>query len=84
MSWLEDVDLIQSRQKRYSFADQLMRLWVRLHCRALPPTDDEVAHEVHGYVMARLPQSEPALALAGAANAGDDDRARNWGIIEID
>ncbi len=84
LSWLEDVDLIQSRQKRYSFADQLMRLWVRLHCRALPPTDDEVAHEVHGYVMARLPQSEPALALAGAANASDDDRSRNWGIIEID
>jgi hypothetical protein len=84
LSWLEDVDLIVSRQKRYSFADPLMRLWVRLHCRAVPPGDDEVAREVHGYVMARLPHSEPALALAGAANATDEDRSRNWGIIEID
>ena len=84
LSWLEDVDLIVSRQKRYSFADPLMRLWVRLHCRAMPPGVDEVAREVHGYVMARLPHSEPTLALAGAANATDDDRSRNWGIIEID
>ena len=36
LSWLEDVDLIQSRQKRYSFTDPLMRLWVRLHCHAAP------------------------------------------------
>jgi hypothetical protein len=84
LSWLEDVDLIVSRQKRYSFADPLMRLWVRLHCCALPPGDDEVAREVHGYVMARLPHPEPAMALAGGANTTDDDRSRNWGIIEID
>ena len=84
LSWLEDVDLIVSRQKRYSFADPLMRLWVRLHCCAVPPGDDDVAREVHAYVMARLPQGEPALALAGAAHATDEDRSRNWGIIEID
>ena len=33
LSWLEDVDLVSSRQKRYSFTDPLLRLWVRLHCR---------------------------------------------------
>jgi hypothetical protein len=33
--------------------------------------------------MTRLPQAEPALALAGAAQP-DDGRGRNWGIIEID
>ncbi len=37
LSWLEDVDLIVSRQKRYSFADPLLRLWVRLHGRPTPP-----------------------------------------------
>ena len=37
LSWLEDVDLIASRQKRYSFADPLLRVWVRLHCRPMPP-----------------------------------------------
>ncbi len=46
LSWLEDVDLIVSRQKRYSFADPLTRLWVRLHCRPVPPSVDEVAREV--------------------------------------
>jgi hypothetical protein len=83
LSWLEDVDLIVSRQKRYSFADPMLRLWVRLHCRPAPPTDEEVAQEVHSYVMTRLPQAEPALALAGSTPA-DGDRAKAWGIIEID
>ena len=83
LSWLEDVDLIVSRQKRYSFADPMLRLWVRLHCRPAPPTDEEITHEVHGYVMARLPQAEPALALAGST-PGDVDRDKTWGIIEID
>jgi hypothetical protein len=83
LSWLEDVDLIGSRQKRYSFTDPLMRLWVRLHGQAAPPGEDDVAREVHAYVMARLPQAEPALAMAGAESA-DQAPARNWGIIEID
>ena len=50
LSWLEDVDLIVSRQKRYSFADPLLRLWVRLHGRAVPPADEDIAREVHAYV----------------------------------
>ena len=83
LSWLEDVDLITSRQKRYSFTDPMMRLWVRLHCGAVPPGDDEIAREVHAYVLSRLPQSEPALALAGRQPA-DDVRSKSWGIIEID
>ena len=80
LSWLEDVDLIVSRQKRYSFSDPLLRLWVRLHCRPVPPSVDEVAREVQAYAMARLPQAEPAHAMA---TAGGGDR-KDWGIIEID
>ncbi|MEO8677498.1 MAG: hypothetical protein ABI665_00535 [Vicinamibacterales bacterium] len=79
LSWLEDVDLIVSRQKRYSFADPVMRLWVRLHCRPVPPSVDEVAREVQAYAMARLPQAETAMAMA---TAGGD--RKGWGIIEID
>jgi hypothetical protein len=81
LSWLEDVDLITSRQKRYSFSDPLLRVWVRLHCHATPPSDEEIAREVHTYVLGRLPQTEPALALAGARRAGPE---KSWGIIEID
>ena len=81
LSWLEDVDLIVSRQKRYSFTDPMLRLWVRLHCRATPPGEEDIVREVHTYIMARLPQGEPALALAGAPAAEPD---KSWGIIEID
>lgn len=80
LSWLEDVDLVVSRQKRYSFADPLLRLWVKLHCRPVPPSVDEVAREVQSYALARLPQPEPSMAMAGG---GGSDRKR-WGIVEID
>ena len=83
LSWLEDVDLVTARQKRYSFTDPLLRLWVRLYCRALPPNEDELAREVQAYAMARLPHHEPEMALAGAEMADGDDR-KPWGIIEID
>ncbi len=83
LSWLEDVDLIVSRQKRYSFADPLLRLWVRLNGRPDPPSDDDLAREVHAYVLGRLPAAEPALVMAGT-HTGVPEREKNWGIIEID
>lgn len=83
LSWLEDVDLVNVRQKRYTFADPLMRLWVRIHCRPVPPTEDQIASEVHQYALGRLPQAQPALALAGAGVSAEDER-KTWGIIEID
>ena len=82
LSWLEDVDLVTSRQKRYSFTDPVLRLWVRLHCRPMPPAEEEVAREVQQYAAARLPQAAPALAYAGV-EATVDER-KSWGIIEID
>jgi hypothetical protein len=84
LSWLEDVDLVISRQKRYSFTDPLLRVWVRLHCRATAPSDDDVAREVHRYARPRLPQAEPALAMAAAGSGTPDDEKKAWGIIEID
>jgi hypothetical protein len=88
LSWLEDVDLVASRQKRYSFTDPLLRVWVRLHCRASAPTEDDLAREVHRYALPRLPamtdrpaeptpqpDKEPAFAMAGGPSSG---------IIEID
>jgi len=84
LSWLEDVDLVVSRQKRYSFTDPLLRLWVRLHCRPVEPTEEEVAHEVQQYALARVPPREavPALAYAGAEPSPEE--RKSWGIIEID
>jgi len=82
LSWLEDVDLVTARQKRYSFSDPLLRSWVRLHCRPTAPTDDDLAREVHRYALPRLPQQpEQPSAPAEAAYAMT---AAHSGIIEID
>jgi hypothetical protein len=84
LSWLEDVDLVTARQKRYSFTDPLLRLWVRLNCRATPPTDDDVVREVQRYALARMPQPEPTPALAYAGVDATPEERKSWGIIEID
>ncbi len=89
LSWLEDVDLVTSKQKRYSFSDPLLRLWVRLHCRTTRPTQDDVVREVQNYTLARVPLRErepaPALAYVGAATTEPTPEERkSWGIIEID
>ena len=84
LSWLEDVDLVTSRQKRYSFTDPMLRLWVRLHCRPTHPTEEDVAREVQRYALVRAPQQEPAPALAYAGIEATPEERKNWGIIEID
>jgi len=84
LSWLEDVDLVSARQKRYSFADPLLRVWVRLHCRATPSGEDDLSREVHRYALPRLPQQEPALVMAAAGGGPSDEEKKAWGIIEID
>src|SRR5580704_3544796 len=84
LSWLEDVDLVISRQKRYSFNDPLLRLWVCLHCRASAPTDDDLAREIHRYALPRLPQAEPTLAMVAAGASSSEEDKKAWGIIEID
>jgi hypothetical protein len=85
LSWLEDVDLVTARQKRYSYADPLVRTWVRLHCRTSPPSEEDVAREIHRYAMPRLPQPEPVMAMVSGPGGPDTEDARKpWGIIEID
>jgi hypothetical protein len=84
LSWLEDVDLVTSRQKRYSFTDPLLRLWVRLHCRPTPPSDEDVAREVQQYAVGRLPSPDAAPVLAYAGADASPEERKSWGIIEID
>jgi len=89
LSWLEDVDLIAMQGKRYSYVDPLLRLYVRLYARPVPPTDAQVVHEVRTYALSRLPALVAAAGAAAAAVAAPAlDRAidgdRPSGIIEID
>jgi hypothetical protein len=84
LSWLEDVDLVTARQKRYSFVDPLLRTWVRLHCRPSRPTEEDVVREIHRYAIPRVPQAEPVLAMATAGSGPAEEEKKGWGIIEID
>lgn len=84
LSWLEDVDLITSQGKRYSFEDPLLRLYVRLYGRAVPPTDDEIVREVGGFAKARLPHAASRRTIAPATSAELATDAARSGIIEID
>jgi hypothetical protein len=54
LSWLEDVDLVGSRDKRYYVRDSILRLWIRLYCRPVPPSDEAVARHVRQYALERL------------------------------
>jgi hypothetical protein len=87
LSWLEDVDLVTSREKRYSFADPLLRLWVRLHCQPTAPTEEDLVREVHRFALPRLPQQPEhamAMATAGSGSVDAEEERKDWGIIEID
>lgn len=86
LSWLEDVDLVRVEQKRYSFTDPLLRVWIRLHARPTPPGKVDLAREAHEYAVSRLPFMEPAPAVAKPPRPlrrpAVQPRTRN--IIEID
>ncbi len=86
LSWLEDVDLLNVRQKRYSFLDPVLRLWVRLHGKATPPGEEDLAREAQEYAVQRFPYMEPAMSIAEPPAAVTDrwKRDRSWGLIEID
>ncbi len=94
LSWLEDVDLVTSPRKRYSIEDPLLKLYVRLFGRPVPPTDADVVREVRDYAMARflkpaeaagVEASAPVPAAKSALAAADrPGESRSGGIIEID
>jgi len=75
LSWLEDVDLITARSKRYTLDDPVVRLYVRLYGRPVPPTDSEIVHEVHSYAQGRVHSRVGAPVPV---------ERRASGIVEID
>jgi hypothetical protein len=86
LSWLEDVDLVTVRAKRYAFDDPLLRLYVRLYGGAAPPTDADIVREVGGYAKARLAAAPlaPVPHATAPAPAGVPAEVARTGIIEID
>ena len=87
LSWLEDVDLISAQGKRYTFDDALLRLFVRLYARPVPPTDDDIVREVGAYAAARIasaPRPTPQAPVAARPVEDAAEVGRASGIIEID
>jgi hypothetical protein len=88
LTWLEDVDLVTVTQKRYSITDPLLRLWVGLHCRPVPPSLEEVAQAVQQFALARLPRGERQWASAATERPVDVSvpvsTRKSWEIVEID
>ena len=85
LTWLQDVDLVSVHRKRYSFADPLLRLWVRLHCCPEPPDETDLSREVQEYAVSRLPQMEPALEKQETTPEPETtEQDQGWSLIEID
>ena len=85
LTWLEDVDLVSVRRKRYSYIDPVLRLWVRLHCYSAPPDEADLSREVQEYAVPRLPYIEPQIAVSETRPENEkaaEDTA--WSMIEID
>ena len=85
LTWLQDVDLVNVHRKRYSFADPVLRLWVRLHCCPKPPDETDLSREVQEYAVSRLPQMEPALEKQETTPEPETtEQDQRWSLIEID
>jgi hypothetical protein len=74
LSWLQDVDMLACQRKRYSFADPMLRLWVRVYSHPEPPDEERLAREVQSYALPRLqsieiPPAPPAPVPMAAAAA---------------
>jgi hypothetical protein len=86
LSWLEDVDLIAVQRKRYSFEDPLLRMFVRLNGRPVPPSGEERVREVHTYAQSRLPvgATERGIPAYTSSRDADEDSGNSIRIAEID
>ena len=74
-----------SQGKRYAFEDPLLRVYVRLYGRPVPPTDDDVVREVGAYAKEHLPVPRAMAPLAaGPPEAPTGIETARSGIIEID
>jgi len=70
LRWLEEVDLIVARNRRFYFVDPVLRVWTKIYSRGTPPSEDDIRREVEGYLegltpfpMAPAEDKEPAFTL---------------------
>jgi hypothetical protein len=59
LRWLEEVDLIAVREKRFFFVDPVLRLWLRLYGRGELPTHADIENEIGRHLNGQAPASAP-------------------------
>jgi len=77
LRWLEEVDLVVSRDKRYYYVDPILRLWVRIHGSGEIVTDGAIHREVDAHIVA-CGGSEAAVEAFSFPPAPSED------LVEID
>ncbi|HSF17388.1 MAG TPA: ATP-binding protein [Vicinamibacteria bacterium] len=65
LRWLEEVDLIEAREKRFSYVDKLLRLWMRIYGRGVIATPNDVRTEVARHLGSLAPVSVERSASSG-------------------
>lgn len=77
LRWLEEVDLIESRDKRFSISDPILRLWLRIYGRGAPASESDIREEVDCYLNDVTPEARKSEPLGVEEDKEDE-------LIEID
>ena len=74
--WLEEVDVLAARKKRYFYIDPILRLWMRVHGQGHLATQAEIQREVRAH-LASVEGVVPELAFRLPPRPSED-------LVEID
>jgi DNA-binding IclR family transcriptional regulator len=80
LRWLEEVDLIESREKRYYYRDPILRLWARIHGNGELASEQDIHREVDAHIVAsggHEPSQDEAFTFTFPPPPSDD-------FLEID
>jgi hypothetical protein len=76
LRWLEEVDLLVVREKRFFYVDTVLRLWVRIYWQGVVPTEGDVRREVEVHLAASHVEPVEETYTFPVANSED--------LVEID
>lgn len=76
--WLQEVDLVAARERRFFFADPILKLWLRVYGRGKPSSAAELRDEVERHLAAAVVAPPLPRSAAQPAFLSDDE------LIEID
>jgi predicted AAA+ superfamily ATPase len=83
LRWLEEVDLIEARKKRYTISAPLIRLWLRLYTSGFPPSDGDIRNEVEAY-LSSIDLKPPAPTTPSPDKPPEPSKPETEKMIEID